>query len=166
MAGAFEIDRVGHRNPEDFPRLQAPAPAPLSPEDQADLDVVEEAELEAEDEAIEDAIEAEAEASDEERPAREARDDGERGGRRGRRRRGGRNRNRRDQRDGGRPRDQQHPVDGEQQPVAAAAAEEGGDGEFAAGPEDMAEGGEQFASEHGPETAQNGERGPRRRRRR
>ncbi|HTK76131.1 MAG TPA: hypothetical protein VL371_12790, partial [Gemmataceae bacterium] len=131
-------------------------------EDQADLDVVEEAELEAEDEAIEDAIDAEAEASDEERPAREHREDGERGGRRGRRRRGGRNRNRRDRdsRDGGQPREAQHD-DGEQ---PAAAGEARGDGEFAAGPEDMAEGGEQFAN--GSQNGQNDERGPRRRRRR
>ncbi|MBL6854611.1 MAG: Rne/Rng family ribonuclease, partial [Alphaproteobacteria bacterium] len=140
MAGAFEIEREGHRNPEDFPRPQALPPAPLSPEDQADLDVVEEEELEAEDEAIEEAIEAEeAEASGEERPERERRDDGERGGRRGRRRRGGRNRNRRDrdQREGGAPREA---GDGEQQAAAPAASEDGGDGEFATEPEDMAEG--------------------------
>jgi ribonuclease E len=165
MAGAFEIERVGHRNPEDFPRPIATAPAPLSAEDQADLDVVEEEELEAEDEAIEEAIEAEAEASDEERPAREPRDDGEGGGRRrGRRRRGGRNRNRRDQRDGGQPREAQSSDGG--QPAVAAAAEDGGGGEFAAGPEDIAEGGEQFASEPENGQGQNGEREPRRRRRR
>jgi len=167
MAGAFEIDRVGQRNPEDFVRPAAAAPAPLSAEDQADLDVVEEAELEAEDEVIEDAAEAEeAEGSSEERPAREPREDGGRRG--GRRRRGGRNRNRRDrdQRDGGQPREQQ-PADGEQ-PAVAASSEEGGNGEFAAAPEDMVEGGEQFAGEHAPENGNtaDGERGPRRRRRR
>jgi ribonuclease E len=172
MAGAFEIDRVGHRNPEDFPRAQTQAPAPLSAEDQADLDVVEEAELEEEDEVIEEAAaEAEAEAQPgEERAPREPREGGDdRNGRRGRRRRGGRNRSRsgrdREPREGGAPREQTQ-ANGEQ-PVAA----EGGDGEFVAGPEDMAEGGEQFASEHGPENGTNDQQrqdgdGRRRRRRR
>src|SRR6185437_3219992 len=94
----------------------------------------------------------------EERAPREPREDGDRNGRRGRRRRGGRNRNRggrdrdREPREGGAPREQHQP-NGEQPAVAA----EGGDGEFIAGPEDMAEGGEQFASEHGPENGGNGQ---------
>ncbi len=45
MAGAFEIERVGHRNPEDFQRpVTAPLAQPVD-EDDAELDLVEEEEL-------------------------------------------------------------------------------------------------------------------------
>ncbi|MEI9989339.1 MAG: Rne/Rng family ribonuclease [Rhizomicrobium sp.] len=109
MAGAFEIDRVGHRNPEDFVR-PVHAPAPVVEEDE-DLDVVEEEELEAEDEAIE-AVETPAEPEEDQRP-REEHEPAENGdGRRRRRRRGGRNRSGRgrDQRDAGTPRETPAPV--------------------------------------------------------
>ncbi|MEJ0043487.1 MAG: ribonuclease E/G [Rhizomicrobium sp.] len=165
MAGAFEIDRVGHRNPEDFVRPVHAAPAALV-EDDEDLDVVEEEELETEDEAIE-AVETPAEPEEEQRP-REEREQAENGdGRRRRRRRGGRNRSGRgrDQRDAGTPRETPAPVPQE----AVSEAPQAGDGEFAAGPEDMAEGGEEFASEHQPQAngavGQDAE-GQRRRRRR
>jgi len=164
MAGAFEIDRVGHRNPEDFVRPVHAAPAPMVEEDE-DLDVVEEEELETEDEAIEAPAEAAPEEDQKPREEREQTDDGHRR----RRRRGGRNRGRgrdRDQREGGAPREaqpQQH------SPEPAPERAEAANGEFAAGPEDMAEGGEDFASEPhvngGAPADQNGE-GPRRKRRR
>ena len=158
MAGAFEIERIGHRNPEDFPRPQLAPPAEPVLEEEENLDLIEEEELEEEDEAIE---AAEAAASEEERP-RESfeRADGE--GRRRRRRRGGRNRNRR--REGGGQRDgRAH--DFPQAAPAPIAEGEGGDLE-AVGPEDMVEGGEEFATEREGQPPQPGEGGRRRRRRR
>jgi len=84
MAGAFEIDRVGHRNPEDFPRREAqPIAAPVA--DDEDLDVEEEEEIEAEEEPAEAAVEADAgDAAEEPRESRESGDGDAR--RRGRRR--------------------------------------------------------------------------------
>ena len=91
MAGEFEIDRMGHRSPEDFPRPALPAVSePVMPEQ--DLDMVEEEELDEEDEIIEaadpSATDLEGRRESVEPPIRE-------GGRR-RRRRGGRNRGGRD----------------------------------------------------------------------
>ena len=51
MTGQFEIDRVGHRNPEDFPRpAMAAVTEPVMEEEE--LDIVEEEELDEEDEVI------------------------------------------------------------------------------------------------------------------
>jgi ribonuclease E len=110
MAGAFEIDRVGHRNPEDFPRPVMTAMAEPVMEDEDPVEAEEE-EFETEDAAIE-TVEAEVVEQDE---AREPRGDGqkrdERGGRR--RRRGGRNRGGRDRdRPAGAPRESAAPLDG------------------------------------------------------
>jgi ribonuclease E len=97
MAGAFEIDRVGHRNPEDFPRpVMAAVTEPVMEEEE--LDIAEEEELDAEDEVIE---AAEVVPAENETPRGEPRS-GEAGGERNadgsrrRRRRGGRNRGGRD----------------------------------------------------------------------
>jgi ribonuclease E len=165
MAGAFEVERVGHRNPEDFVRPQTAAPAPVVEDE--DLDVVEEEELAEEDTAIEAEASAEPSSEDgEKQPRREHRDEGDGEGGRRRRRRGGRNRSRggrdrteRDQRDSGQPRE----ANGEQQP-AAEANEEGAE---------SIEGGEALTAGEQPENghdAQNGtgdgaERRRRRRRR-
>jgi ribonuclease E len=160
MAGAFEIERVGHRNPEDFPR-RAPAAVAAPIEEEADIDIAAEEELEEEDAAIE---AAETGAAEEEEQPRERHEPSENGdGRRRRRRRGGRNRGgrARDQREAGPPHETQPAGD---QPVAERAEE----GEFAAGPGE-GEIGEDFAGERAEQGAgqlgQDGE-GQRRRRRR
>ena len=160
MAGAFEIERVGHRNPEDF---QRPAPLPiLAPVLEAeDFAGLEEEEREEEDEAIEAAPEAET--SEEAETPRESREQAENGGRR-RRRRGGRNRGgrSRERREGGPPR--------ETQPAAASeGAVEPVESDGAADEADTIEGGEVATQEHGaPVNGQNGTdaEGQHRRRRR
>ena len=163
MAGEFEIDRVGHRNPEDFPRpALAAVTEPVMPEE--DLDLIEEEELDEEDEAIEAGDSAPLELEPvRERPERSEQPNRE-GGRR-RRRRGGRNRGGRDRHNGagreGEPRQE------------GIAAIEGGE---AAAPIEGQEGtgvdefrAEPFEREQHPEggfNGQPGEGGPRRRRRR
>jgi len=165
MAGAFEIERVGHRNPEDFQRHTPAAIAAPVMEDE-DLDIVEEEEIEETQDAAE-ATETAAPSDDEEpRERSESSENGD--GRRRRRRRGGRNRGGRgrdrDQREGGQPREAPAPA-GSQDPAADGAPEPG----LAAGAQDAVEGGEEFSEEPqtdgGAPTKQNGE-GPRRRRRR
>ncbi|MEI9993207.1 MAG: Rne/Rng family ribonuclease [Rhizomicrobium sp.] len=157
MAGAFEIDRVGHRNPEDFPR---PALATMStaPMEDEDADYVEEEELQVEDAVIADAVEAAPE-EEQERPRREPRD-GEQGDGRRRRRRGGRNR-------GGRSRDERAPRP--QGDATATAAEPVAIGEDA-GAESMETGVKTLADEQDPDTGGQpgpvGEDGQRRKRRR
>jgi ribonuclease E len=98
MTGQFEIDRVGHRNPEDFPRpILTAVTEPVMEEE--DLDIAEEEELDEEDEAVAATDEAPAEAEQAPRQERAERGgDGERNadGSRRRRRRGGRNRGGRD----------------------------------------------------------------------
>ncbi len=166
MAGAFDIERIGTRNPQDFPRPALTAPTE-HPADADDIDDVIEEELDEEDEEIEAAEEeetqtapAEADSASAEREPRadRERDQGGEGGRRRRRRRGGRNRNR-DR--GDRPaQNGQHP------PAALAAGEETGD----LPEQDIVEGGEAL-SEHAPRPegafdGQDSEQGKRRRRRR
>ena len=91
MAGEFEIDRVGQRNPEDFPRPALPAVSePVMPEEE--LDVAEEEELDEEDEIIE---AADTSVTDPDAPREPSERVTREGGRR-RRRRGGRNRGGRD----------------------------------------------------------------------
>jgi ribonuclease E len=106
MAGEFEIDRIGHRNPEDFPRPAMTAVTePVMEEEE--LDIIEEEELDEEDEVIEAAEAGVVEQA--ETPARAEpanRDSGRR-----RRRRGGRNRGGRD-RDRPGPREHTPPQDG------------------------------------------------------
>jgi len=159
MAGAFEIERIGHRNPEDFVRPQTAAPAPILEDE--DLDPVEEEELEEEDNAIETA-QAGAEPSEEggeEQAKREPRDGERRRRRRGGRNRGGRNRDR-DQREGSQPREAST-----EQPAAEAgeANEEEGIEAIEGGAEALADG-EQPANGHG-DTSAEGQRRRRRRRR-
>jgi ribonuclease E len=106
MAGEFEIDRVGQRNPEDFPRPAiADVSEPVMPEE--DPAIAEEEELDEEDEIIE---AAEAGASEPQSPPHERSEPARDGGRR-RRRRGGRNRGGRERHNGG-PREQVLPQDG------------------------------------------------------
>jgi ribonuclease E len=152
MAGAFEIDRVGHRNPEDFVRPVTALPAASAVEEEDDLDVVEEEELDEEDAAIE-AAEVATPESEEPRVEREA---SENGGRR-RRRRGGRNRGGRgrEQRDGASPREAQKPSE-------HAATD---DSERVAAPEDMIEGQEAVQPNAASEPQGDGEHRRRRRRR-
>ncbi len=153
MAGAFEIERVGHRNPEDFVRPVTALPSATAVEDDEELDVVEEEELDEEDAAIE-AAEIAAPEGEEPRAEREASENGD--GRKRRRRRGGRNR-------GGRGREQR---DGAREPQPAvehvAAAE---DGERATAPEDMIEG-QEAVQPNGNGALQNDSERRRRRRRR
>ncbi|MBV9540390.1 MAG: hypothetical protein JO167_03915, partial [Alphaproteobacteria bacterium] len=166
MAGAFEIDRVGHRNPEDFPRpVMAPVTEPVL--DDEEVDAIAEEEMEEEDEIIAEAgAEVAPPSEDGEEQSREPRGErGDRGGRR--RRRGGRNRNRRDRDDRG-PReargDQQPRGEGEQ-PSAESNGEAAPVSDELA---DTVEGGEQFVGDGqaASSTGQNGEGGRRRRRRR
>ncbi len=160
MAGAFEIDRVGHRNPEDFPRpAQAAIVEPVM-EEEEDLAAALEEELEEEDEAIAEAEEAPAEAEQPQQPRREREEGGADGGRR-RRRRGGRNRGGRDRPREERPRDGQPPreiaADGIEGDVVSVAAE---------AHEDLSSADAEHAPQgEGPLVPQNGE-GPRKRRRR
>ncbi|MEI9885231.1 MAG: Rne/Rng family ribonuclease [Rhizomicrobium sp.] len=153
MTGQFEIDRIGHRNPEDFPRpAQSAITEPVMEEE--DLEAALEDELEEEDEAIAQAEEAPAEP--EQQPRREREEGGPDGGRR-RRRRGGRNRGGRDRG----PREDR-PRDPPRE-IAAEAAE----GEVAPLAADVLEGAEAEPALHteGQTGQPNGE-GPRRRRRR
>jgi ribonuclease E len=156
MAGAFEIDRVGHRNPEDFPRPAQAAIAEPAMEDEEELDIVEEEELDEEDQAIAEAAEETPAETEQQQPRGEQRD-GE-GGRR-RRRRGGRNRGGRGrdgQRDGRPPRDAQPPQE---------TRAEHGEGETA----DIVEGGEGVVPEAPRSNGEFGQppaEGRRRRRRR
>ena len=106
MAGEFEIDRVGQRNPEDFPRPAiAEVSEPVMPEE--DPAIAEEEELDEEDEIIE---AAEAGVTEPQPPPHERSEPAREGGRR-RRRRGGRNRGGRERHNGG-PREQVMPQDG------------------------------------------------------
>jgi ribonuclease E len=163
MAGEFDIDRVGQRNPEDFPRPAMTAVAePVMPEEE--LDLIEEEELDDEDEAIETADSAPLE-QDEARERPERSEQPNRDGGRRRRRRGGRNRSGRDRQNGA-PRDVAPVQDG-------IASIEGGE---VAAPNSVSEseGGEEaatasFEREPRPDgqfNGQPGEGGPRRRRRR
>src|SRR5690348_3584873 len=157
MAGEFEIDRVGHRNPEDFPRPAVEVSEPVMPEE--DPAIAEEEELDEEDEIIEAAEAGVAEPvapRDRGEPARE-------GGRR-RRRRGGRNRGGRERHNDG-PREQALPQDG-------VPAIEGGDA-FPSTPLASGVGDDTSAhlSDHEPRSEgefanTQGEGAPRRRRRR
>jgi ribonuclease E len=161
MAGTFDIERVGHRNPEDFVRPVAAA-QPAAVEEEEDLDIVEEEELAEEDEVI--AAEAEA-APSEDGEAQGDESRGERDGGRRRRRRGGRNR-------GGRGRDRERgPREG--QPQEARAEGEDPFPNAEAGAEDanadVVEGGEGLiadGAEANTEAGAQGEEGRRRRRRR
>ena len=147
MTGQFEIDRVGHRNPEDFPRPALTAVTePVMEEEE--LDIAEEEELDEEDEVIAEAEEtpAEAEAPRAEQPAGERNGDGRNGDGRRRRRRGGRNR-------GGRDRDRPAnggrdgaPAQVAQEPLAASEA----DGESAPVATEGGEASNGFAPEHTP----------------
>ncbi|HEX4304217.1 MAG TPA: Rne/Rng family ribonuclease [Rhizomicrobium sp.] len=167
MAGAFEIDRVGQRNPEDFPRpAQAAILEPVSEDE--DVAYVEEEELDEEDTAIAEAEDEAPAAESEEKPARAERGDGERNadGSRRRRRRGGRNR-------GGRDRDRPARGDGEPRPAQPAVAdgEQPSALETAEGEVVMPEGGEDFPVEQTPGaegqfSEQDGEARRKRRRRR
>jgi len=105
MAGEFEIDRVGQRNPEDFPRPAiAEVSEPVMPEE--DPAIAEEEELDEEDEIIE-----AAEASTPEPQSPHERNEPAREGGRRRRRRGGRNRGGRERHNDGQ-REQASPDDG------------------------------------------------------
>jgi len=105
MAGEFEIDRVGQRNPEDFPRPAiAEVSEPVMPEE--DPAIAEEEELDEEDEIIE-----AAEASTPEPQSPHERNEPVRESGRRRRRRGGRNRGGRERHNDG-PREQALPHDG------------------------------------------------------
>ncbi|MBS0471490.1 MAG: Rne/Rng family ribonuclease [Proteobacteria bacterium] len=145
MAGDFEIERIGHRNPDDFPR---PSAQPQPAVEEEDLDVVEEEELEAEDEAI-----AETETAPEDAEVQSDEPRGERDNNRRRRRRGGRNRNR-----GRGPRESQTEVRAEGEEASPPA-----DGEDAT--QDVVEGGEGLVAD-APEGGADGEGRRRRRRRR
>jgi len=159
VAGEFEIDRVGQRNPEDFPRPAiAEMSEPVMPEE--DPAVMEEEELDEEDEIIE---AAEGAIVEPQSPPHERGEPNREGGRR-RRRRGGRNRGGRERHNGG-PREQVLPQDG-------VPAIEGGEAFASAAPPD---GNEENAAMHLPDqqarpegeyTNTQGEGGPRRRRRR
>ena len=157
MAGEFEIGRIGHRNPEDFPRpAMAAVSEPVMPEEE--LDVAEEEELDEEDEAIE--------AADttvvEHETLPERGEPVQREGSRRRRRRGGRNRSGRD-RQGAAPRDASPAQDG-------VPAIEGGETFVEApaneGTEITAHSNEQDTHSDGALAGPPGEGGPRRRRRR
>jgi ribonuclease E len=157
MAGEFEIGRIGHRNPEDFPRpAMAAVSEPVMPEEE--LDIAEEEELDEEDEAIEAADTAVVE---HEIPAERGEPVPREGSRR-RRRRGGRNRSGRD-RQGAAPRDALPVQDG-------VPAIEGGE-VFAEAPanegtEITAHANEQDTHGDAAFAGPPGEGGPRRRRRR
>jgi len=130
MAGEFEIDRIGQRNPEDFPRpAMAAVTEPVMEEEE--LDIIEEEELDEEDEVIE---AAETGAVEPAEPRERAEPNNREGGRR-RRRRGGRNRGGRDRdRPNGVPHDHAAPQGGVpaiEGGEAMAAASENGAGESA-----------------------------------
>ncbi len=158
MAGEFEIDRLGHRNPEDFPR---PAMAAVSEPvmEEEELDIIEEEELDEEDEVIE---AAETTTIEHDEPRERAEPANRDAGRR-RRRRGGRNRGGRDRdRPSGGPREPAQPSDG-------VPAIEGGDVAVAA--MDRTEGEAPNSDDREPRPAGQfgepaGEGGPRRKRRR
>jgi ribonuclease E len=164
MAGEFEIDRVGQRNPEDFPRPAMTAVSePVMQEEE--FDIIEEEQLDEEDEVIE-AGDTAAVEQGEPRERSERSEPANREGGRRRRRRGGRNRGGRDRdRPNGAPREGAPLPEGipaiEGGEVAANGAPESEDGDEPAGNgfehEQQAPG--QFA---GPP----GEGGPRRKRRR
>jgi ribonuclease E len=147
MAGAFEIDRVGHRNPEEFRRHEVALPAPAAEEtDEADI----EDEAEEEEEALEAVVE-QAEADEE--PASEPREQGENGdGRRRRRRRGGRNRRGRDRREDKPQRDVASPMadavaDPDGVNVTALDEDEAAESDAVYTPGDIAPAGDQAASD-------------------
>jgi len=159
MAGEFEIDRVGQRNPEDFPRPAiAEVSEPVMPEE--DPAIAEEEELDEEDEIIE---AAEAGVTEPQPPPHERSEPAREGGRR-RRRRGGRNRGGRERHHGG-PREQVMPQDG-------VPAIEGGEAitstlQPSSATEDQAgHVPDHEARPEGEYTNAQGEGGPRRRRRR
>jgi ribonuclease E len=107
MAGEFEIDRVGQRNPEDFPRPPVvEVSEPVMPEE--DPAIAEEEELDEEDEIIE---AAEASTAEPELPRERNESMAREGGRR-RRRRGGRNRGGRERHNGGQREQASLPQDG------------------------------------------------------
>jgi ribonuclease E len=158
MAGAFEIDRIGHRNPEDFPR---PAMAALTEPvmEEEDLVAEEEDELEQEDEVLEAAESAPAEV---EQPRSESQGDRNADGSRRRRRRGGRNRGGRDRdRPAGAPREQATRQDD-------IAAIEGGEAAVPADAveEHMTEDGQEHPIHVEGQTAAQNDEGARRKRRR
>jgi ribonuclease E len=155
MAGEFEIDRIGHRNPEDFPRPVMSAVAePVMEEEE--LDIIEEEELDEEDEVIE---AGEPVVPEPDAPHERTEPASREGGRR-RRRRGGRNRGGRDRdRPNGGPREHVPPQDGipaiERAEVVAAAPENGAD-----------ENADHNWAEPGADGVPPGDGGPRRKRRR
>ncbi len=164
MAGEFEIDRAGHRNPEDFPRPAMTAVVePVMQEEE--LDIIEEEQLDEEDEAIE-AGDTAAVEQEEPRERSERSEPANREGGRRRRRRGGRNR-------GGRDRDRPNGAPREGVPLPEGIpAIEGGEVAETGAPE--SEKGDEAAGdgfEHEPEAPGQfagapGEGGPPRKRRR
>jgi ribonuclease E len=166
MAGEFEIDRVGQRNPEDFPRPVMTAVAePVMQEEE--LDLLEEEELDEEDEAIEAADNSPIVEQDEPRERPERTEQTNREGGRRRRRRGGRNR-------GGRDRDRPNaaPREGAPSPEGVAAIE-GGESvadagllEHESGDEPAGNGFDHEPRPDGQLAGHAGDGGPRRKRRR
>ena len=147
MAGEFEIDRVGQRNPEDFPRPVLPAVSePVMPEQE--LDLVEEEELDEEDEIIEAADTSVADSDEPSEPSEPVmRESGRRRRRRGGRNRGGRDRQNQARRDstpisdgvpaiegGDATAGAFTKMDGDKPPTTLAMGETGAEGEFVAMP--------------------------------